>query len=410
MAEIPYPVSWGGALVYGDNDSLYAFCGGNKPYFYCYDIGLNRWTSAPNAPAPVYYGGALTSNWYVGADGMMKSATNIWALRGGNTQDFWCFDLRERTWKVFPPIPEPVSFGGALAYGSDEINTYWVYAIVGGGRRSFYKFGPVAPPGGWPLGVEPRALPKWYSLPILPYNAMDGASLAVEDATISGISDTVYCNPTGKNHSLYSVSTGSWNPGPILRDTIGRGSAMTSTRNAHYDHRLYFLQGNMTDKCYWRALGRDWTSRYLSPLPFDVWEGGAITIGPNPVETYRIFALVGGNRRHFVDHERPRGDLEGGGEASDINPVSLEFRISPNPLTYGTKVSFSLPKDEEINLNIYDAGGRKIKTLFSGKLPSGNHSLSWDRMDEEGKKASPGIYFLRLNTKESTVLRKVVVK
>jgi hypothetical protein len=126
----------GAALIYGQNDWIYAFRGGNTNSFYYYDISDNIWYPAPNAPASVGPGGCLTSNWYCYPSVSMQPASHIWALRGGNTKDFWCFDLTTNSWITsFPQIPEAVNYGGSIAYGSDELGvsgSYWVYAIIGG--------------------------------------------------------------------------------------------------------------------------------------------------------------------------------------------------------------------------------------------------------------------------------------
>ena len=46
--------------------------------------------------------------------------------------------------------------------------------------------------------------------------------------------------------------------------------------------------------------------------------------------------------------------------------------------------------------------------IYLQKRGSGIYTLSWNRRDEAGKMLSAGIYFVILNTGNSTLMRKVV--
>ena len=70
--------------------------------------------------------------------------------------------------------------------------------------------------------------------------------------------------------------------------------------------------------------------------------------------------------------------------------VSL-YQNYPNPFNPSTKISFSLPQEENVNLKIYDLLGREIKTLFEKEMAKGNYSISFD-----GTNYASGLYFARL--------------
>jgi flagellar hook assembly protein FlgD len=57
-------------------------------------------------------------------------------------------------------------------------------------------------------------------------------------------------------------------------------------------------------------------------------------------------------------------------------------------------VRFSVPGEGRVRADIFDAAGRRIRSLYRGMLPAGFQSLSWDGLDEAGRPARPGIYFM----------------
>jgi len=81
----------------------------------------------------------------------------------------------------------------------------------------------------------------------------------------------------------------------------------------------------------------------------------------------------------------------------------------PNPTTGATTLSFSLAQTGEVNLAVYDASGREVRTLLSGRREPGSYSVRWDGRDASGRPAASGVYFYRLSTPERTQAGKLVV-
>ncbi len=79
-------------------------------------------------------------------------------------------------------------------------------------------------------------------------------------------------------------------------------------------------------------------------------------------------------------------------------PNQLALRPSyPNPFNPNTKISFSLPKLSDVDMQVVDINGRKIRNLLNNTLASGNHNVSWDGTNNSGVNMSSGIYFIILN-------------
>jgi flagellar hook assembly protein FlgD len=58
---------------------------------------------------------------------------------------------------------------------------------------------------------------------------------------------------------------------------------------------------------------------------------------------------------------------------------------------------------------VYDATGRRVRRLVHGEQPAGIRTVTWDGRNDAGLRVSAGVYFLRLETVQTTRLRKVVL-
>jgi hypothetical protein len=76
----------------------------------------------------------------------------------------------------------------------------------------------------------------------------------------------------------------------------------------------------------------------------------------------------------------------------------------PNPFNPVTVITFNLPEEGNTELIIYDVLGSKITTLFNEIRPAGLH-----RVDFDGSGLSSGIYFYRVNYKDHSLVRKMLL-
>lgn len=80
----------------------------------------------------------------------------------------------------------------------------------------------------------------------------------------------------------------------------------------------------------------------------------------------------------------------------------------PNPFNARTTLSFNIPEDCYVDLEIYDLLGRKVTTLVSGYTRAGEHAIIWDGSNDGGKPVSGGIYFYVLETADYRESRKML--
>ena len=90
-------------------------------------------------------------------------------------------------------------------------------------------------------------------------------------------------------------------------------------------------------------------------------------------------------------------------------PILKLYSNYPNPFNPETVISFDLPSDSEVKLEIYNIRGQKVKTLTDGKLSAGNHRIVWNGTNSNNKSVASGVYFSRLKTSGKELTKKMVL-
>jgi len=89
------------------------------------------------------------------------------------------------------------------------------------------------------------------------------------------------------------------------------------------------------------------------------------------------------------------------------NESPSEFHIEqnyPNPFNPVTKIDFSIPVNENVKIEIFDAAGKLIEILTDKEFNAGFHSIEW-----VGSNFSSGIYFYRISSKQFTETKKMIL-
>ena len=100
------------------------------------------------------------------------------------------------------------------------------------------------------------------------------------------------------------------------------------------------------------------------------------------------------------------------GEPEEEIPVITKPKLYsnyPNPFNPTTTISFSLPNEEDIELVIFNIKGQKVKTLYSGIVEEGKHTMIWNGKNTNNKLVSSGIYFYKLKTNNKELTRKMLM-
>jgi subtilisin-like proprotein convertase family protein len=92
----------------------------------------------------------------------------------------------------------------------------------------------------------------------------------------------------------------------------------------------------------------------------------------------------------------------------EVPRVHFLAKAYPNPFLGLTRLRFGLPKDESVELTVYDVQGRRVTIVTSGLYPAGIHSAAWDGTDSYGRPVAGGVYFCRLRAGSFTATQRIV--
>jgi flagellar hook capping protein FlgD len=83
--------------------------------------------------------------------------------------------------------------------------------------------------------------------------------------------------------------------------------------------------------------------------------------------------------------------------------------IHPNPFNPQTTVEFALSSPQHVRIMIYDVRGSLVNRLVDQSLGAGEHRAVWNGIDDSGRPASSGIYFVRMIAGSYEQTRKIVM-
>lgn len=86
-------------------------------------------------------------------------------------------------------------------------------------------------------------------------------------------------------------------------------------------------------------------------------------------------------------------------------PVGFELAQNfPNPFNPSTTIQFTLPQDDAVRLKVFDASGREVQTLVSGRTSRGSHTVSFNAAN-----LASGVYLYRLETSTFSETKKMLL-
>jgi hypothetical protein len=81
----------------------------------------------------------------------------------------------------------------------------------------------------------------------------------------------------------------------------------------------------------------------------------------------------------------------------------------PNPFNPATYIAYRLSEDGDVRIAVFDAMGRRIRTLHEGRQSAGSYQVYWNGMDEDGRSVSSGMYLIRMQAGEILKVQKVML-
>ena len=79
----------------------------------------------------------------------------------------------------------------------------------------------------------------------------------------------------------------------------------------------------------------------------------------------------------------------------------------PNPFNPDTTIKFVIESDGDVEIDIFNIRGQKIKSLVNDFYNSGHHNVTWNGTDDNGNVVSSGVYLYRMKIGDFSETRRM---
>ncbi len=99
-------------------------------------------------------------------------------------------------------------------------------------------------------------------------------------------------------------------------------------------------------------------------------------------------------------------DYSMGTTDEDIPHRDALANVYPNPFNPETIIELDLPRPQPVEVNIYNSRGQLVNTL---SIPETESKTVWNGTDQVGHPVASGVYLIRIETAEQTIIRKALL-
>jgi hypothetical protein len=96
------------------------------------------------------------------------------------------------------------------------------------------------------------------------------------------------------------------------------------------------------------------------------------------------------------------------GDAPSIAALAVLDNV-PNPFNGTTSLRVGLPRASEVEIEVFDVAGRRVRNERTSTLAAGWRQISFEARDAAGKTLPSGVYFYRVRAAGETLTRKMVI-
>jgi hypothetical protein len=95
----------------------------------------------------------------------------------------------------------------------------------------------------------------------------------------------------------------------------------------------------------------------------------------------------------------------------ETNELFYERNVAPNPLTGDlANINFFVRNHQkDFEINVFDALGNLVKTIYRGELLAGKQIAHWDASNNKGQKVANGMYYFTMRSGNNMVTDKIIV-
>jgi len=157
------------------------------------------------------------------------------------------------------------------------------------------------------------------------------------------------------------------------------------------------------------------TSSGVMPVPVNFVSSASLTSlldinPPTSVLYYIVTAVDEHGNQSTPSNEASVAGL--GATGVDDTPAITALTVlpnTPNPFTGNTTLSIGLPKASDIEVDVYDVAGQRVRVEELPRQGAGWRSVDFDGHDDAGRSLASGVYFYRVHAAGTTVTRKMIL-
>jgi hypothetical protein len=99
-----------------------------------------------------------------------------------------------------------------------------------------------------------------------------------------------------------------------------------------------------------------------------------------------------------------RTSLVSGGDPGELPQALALNQNYPNPFNPTTQITYQLPREADVRLEVFDMAGRRVATLVNESISAGTHTVNFDATN-----LSSGVYIYRLLAGSAVITKKLTL-
>ncbi len=108
--------------------------------------------------------------------------------------------------------------------------------------------------------------------------------------------------------------------------------------------------------------------------------------------------------------ELPITEITPNYDGETVDPVNFNLSCYPNPFNPELTIRYNnTTKDVHTSISIFNVKGQLVKTFSTKVSQKGYNSLVWNGLDNNNKKVSTGIYFVKVGNNQNSEMQKVLL-
>jgi hypothetical protein len=94
----------------------------------------------------------------------------------------------------------------------------------------------------------------------------------------------------------------------------------------------------------------------------------------------------------------------------DVTPQSYALEQNyPNPFNPTTNIKYTIPREGNVKIEVYDITGKLVNTLVNQSMNSGSYNVTWDGKNTLGQNVVSGIYLYRIQANDFVAVKKMIM-